>query len=82
MSMAFLGVELEAAYQLFHERDERLQVLFQSEVELVPLFEVDRDCVILAKNAGHVGGNVLFRISPSSSMVSSLPALISPPSYL
>ena len=43
MSMAFLGVELEAAYQLFHERDERLQVLFQSEVELVTLLEVDRD---------------------------------------
>jgi hypothetical protein len=69
-------------YQLFHERDERLQVLFQSEVELVSLLEVDRDCVVLVENALRAGGNVLFRISPSSSMVSSLPALISPPSYL
>ena len=31
------------AYQLFDERDERLQILFQSEVELVTLLEVNRD---------------------------------------
>jgi hypothetical protein len=35
-------------YQLFDQRDERLQVLFQCEVELVALLEVDGDCVRLA----------------------------------
>jgi hypothetical protein len=44
-------VEFRVAYQLFHERDERLQVLFQGEVELVSLLEVDRDCVMLVGNA-------------------------------
>jgi hypothetical protein len=28
-------------YQLFHKRDERLQVLFEREMELVAVFEVD-----------------------------------------
>jgi hypothetical protein len=31
-------------YQLFNERDERLQILFDGEVELVAVLEVDRDC--------------------------------------
>jgi hypothetical protein len=49
--MIVLDVDFETAYQLFHKRDERLQVLFQSEVELVTLLEVDRDCVMLVENA-------------------------------
>ena len=51
ISIIVLGVVFETAYQLLHERDERLQVLFQSEVELVTLLEVDRDCMILVENA-------------------------------
>jgi hypothetical protein len=32
------------AYQFLDERDERLEVLFEREVELVALLEIDRDC--------------------------------------
>lgn len=42
--------EFKAAYQLFDKRDERLQILFQGEVELVTLLEVDRDYVMLVEN--------------------------------
>jgi hypothetical protein len=31
-------------YQLFNERDERLQILFNGKVELVAVLEVDRNC--------------------------------------
>lgn len=41
-------MEIRAAHQLFYERDEGLQVLFECEVELVSLLEVHRDCVMLA----------------------------------
>lgn len=43
-SCAKLGVRF--AHQLFHERDEGLQVLLEREVKLVALLQVDRDCVM------------------------------------
>jgi hypothetical protein len=30
-------------YQLFHKRDERLQILFERKMKLIAVFEVDRD---------------------------------------
>jgi hypothetical protein len=68
-------------YQLFYKRDERLQVLFEREMEFVAVFEVDRDWVVLAEKLAWEIGHILCRISPRSSMVSSLPHLTSPPSY-
>ena len=35
------------SYQLFYERDERLQVLFEREVKLIAVLEVDGDCTVL-----------------------------------
>jgi hypothetical protein len=37
-------VSRRGAYQFLDERDEGLEVLFEREVELVAILEVDRDC--------------------------------------
>ena len=50
ISTIALDEGFRVAYQLFDERDERLQILFQGEVELVTLLEVDRDYVMLVEN--------------------------------
>jgi hypothetical protein len=68
-------------YQLFHERDERLQILFEREMELIAVFEVDRDFRVLVEYTPCEEGYVLCKISPRFSMVSRLPHLTSPPSY-
>ena len=43
---ASLEVNVKVAYQLFYKRDEGLQVFLKGEVELVSLFEVNRDCAM------------------------------------
>jgi hypothetical protein len=35
------------SYQLLDERDERLQVLLDCEVELVAVLQIDGDCAVL-----------------------------------
>jgi hypothetical protein len=30
-------------YQLFHKRDERLQIFFERKMKLISVFEIDRD---------------------------------------
>jgi hypothetical protein len=69
-------------YKLLHERDERLEVLLEREMELVAVFEVDGDCLLLVMCNVYSIVSILLKISPSSSMVNSRPHCTSPPSYL
>lgn len=69
-----------AAYQFVDERDERVEVLFEREMELVALLEVDGDYGSVRMSTINGAGDELFITLPISSMVSRRPDLTALPS--
>jgi hypothetical protein len=70
---------VEGTYQLFDERGESDEVLFDREVELVPVLQVDRyfGLSVRVRTRREVG--IPFSTSPNSSMVKRRPHFTSPP---